>query len=292
MKRKKAILSFDDDDLAGDDFAGPASSKITRSETRDSPERATLPPARADSPECKVSAETSEKKSKEYAWMDSDDESDHDGSAGNAINDDENASLHPLDDELLEDIRMDEKVSDIRSIETFPEFVRLTPALKRAIPAMGAEQLTALCETAVRVRHFDADLFAEVFRRLCVKIRANELDIEQVTAVATALVDLNAYDMGVFKAAAAFLMQQMQINALSKDHRLHWLKLLASSGHQGDEALVAMLRSSPLPGAEAQEAKRLVCYEWMGSGFCPRGNRCTFAHSKERGGQSFRPGSR
>eukprot|EP00930_Biecheleria_cincta_P004308 TRINITY_DN105218_c0_g1_i1.p1 TRINITY_DN105218_c0_g1~~TRINITY_DN105218_c0_g1_i1.p1 ORF type:complete len:289 (-),score=41.94 TRINITY_DN105218_c0_g1_i1:91-957(-) len=288
MKRKKAILSFDDDDLAGDDFAGSTKPKVTRSETHDSPDQATPAPALDDSPQLKVSAETSDKKSKEYAWMDSEDESDRDGS--NAGDAEDKASLHPLDDELLEDVRVDEKIQDIGSIETFPEFVRLTPALTRAVPSMSAEQLTALCETAVRIRHFDRDLFTEVYRSLCVKIRTAELDIGQVTVVATALVDLNAYDAGVFKAAAAFLMQQ--INALSKEQRLHWLKLLASSGHQGDDALVAMLRSSPLPGADIPQAQRLVCYEWMGSGFCPRGNRCTFAHSKDRGGQSFRPGSR
>lgn len=287
MKRKKAILSFDDDDLAGDDFAASTKPKVTRSKTHDSPDQPSSAP-RVDSPQCKVSADTSDKKSKEYAWMDSDDESDRDGS--NAEKPDDNASLHPLDDELLEDVRVDDKIQDIRSIETFPEFVRLTPALTRAVPGMSAEQLTALCETAVRIRHFDGDLFAEVFRSLCVKIRTGELDTGQVTVVATALVDLNAYDLGVFKAATAFLMQQ--IHTLSKEQRLHWMKLLASSGHRGDEALVAMLRSAPLPGEEVEEAKRLICYEWMGSGFCPRGNRCTFAHSKDRGGQSFRPGSR
>jgi len=273
MKRKQVMLSFDDDELAG-----AATTKATRSISQNLSQQQDSAPSFADDSRCNDGGPSADHKSKrEYAWMDSEDESNSDGSGAGHSEDDRQPVV--------------ELPASIGSVETFGEFVRLTPALKSAVPDLAPAELTALCETAARLRHFDADLFSDVFKQLSVRIKARELDTNQVTAVATALVELNAYDAGVFRASAALMVQY--VPAMPEDERLHWLKLLAATSHQGDATFIAVLKSTPLPsdaGPEGDAPQSRVCYEWMGSGFCPRGNRCQFAHTKERVGSSRRKG--
>merc|ERR1712217_279198 len=97
---------------------------------------------------------------------------------------------------------------------------------------MPAKELTALCETAARLKYLDNDLFSEAYKQIANRIRAGEFDSAQITSVATAMVDLNAYDAAVFSAAARFMVTR--VNTLSKEQRLHWVKLIQSSGHKGD----------------------------------------------------------
>eukprot|EP00931_Biecheleriopsis_adriatica_P082354 TRINITY_DN55784_c0_g1_i1.p1 TRINITY_DN55784_c0_g1~~TRINITY_DN55784_c0_g1_i1.p1 ORF type:complete len:272 (+),score=43.16 TRINITY_DN55784_c0_g1_i1:54-869(+) len=270
MKRKRPILSCESE--SGDeDSPGPLIAKRQHRISKDVPEEREAP---KDTPSEKPAPDSPVRESKrEFAWMDSGDESNADEGDGGG-SDDEKASSHHSPVVALPE--------SVRQVETFSEFLRVTPALKKIVPSMPADELTALCETASRLKHFDGDLFAEAFKQISVRIKAGEFDIPSITAVATALVDLNACDASVFRAATDVLIRR--VHELPKDQRLHWLKLLASSGHAPDQvirnaALISALKA-PLPEDNAPAVR--YCYEWVGQGFCPRGTRCTYAHPERK----------
>eukprot|EP00434_Breviolum_minutum_P009748 symbB.v1.2.008581.t1/scaffold523.1/size192511/3 len=78
--------------------------------------------------------------------------------------------------------------ASMRDIQTFSEFLRLSPAIQEASMKMSADELTALCETAARLKFFDGELFEAVFVHIRCRIRWGQFDIHQVTAVAQHLV--------------------------------------------------------------------------------------------------------
>ena len=123
--------------------------------------------------------------------------------------------------------------ASMRDIQTFSEFLRLSPAIQEASMKMSADELTALCETAARLKFFDGELFEAVFVHIRCRIRWGQFDIHQVTAVAQHLVDLNATDREVFRDMTQWL--QHRIASMSKAQRLQWLKLLAAAGIRNDE---------------------------------------------------------
>lgn len=61
--------------------------------------------------------------------------------------------------------------ASMRDIQTFSEFLRLSPAIQEASMKMSADELTALCETAARLKFFDGELFEAVFVHIRCRIR-------------------------------------------------------------------------------------------------------------------------
>lgn len=167
--------------------------------------------------------------------------------------------------------------SSIREVKTFSEFLRLGPVLKTAAPNLSVDELVGLCETAARLKFFDGDLFDEVFVHLKRSIQSRKLSIQQITSVASSLVDLNAYNASIFAAAAKELTPL--IKGMSKEQRLQWIKLLSSAGHRDDESFEMALRTAPLPGGDDAAAADgfMLCWEFMRGG-CPRGNSCRWTH--------------
>ncbi|CAE7428015.1 Gamt, partial [Symbiodinium pilosum] len=141
--------------------------------------------------------------------------------------------------------------ASMRDIQTFSEFLRLSPAIQEASMKMSAEELTALCETAARLKFFDGELFEAVFVHIRCRIRWGQFDLHQVTAVAQHLVDLNAIDQDVFRDVTQWLLPR--VGSMSKAMRLQWLKLMAAIGQktdrsEEDEDFEDKLRTHPLPG--------------------------------------------
>eukprot|EP00927_Polykrikos_kofoidii_P072313 TRINITY_DN68446_c0_g1_i1.p1 TRINITY_DN68446_c0_g1~~TRINITY_DN68446_c0_g1_i1.p1 ORF type:complete len:324 (+),score=54.43 TRINITY_DN68446_c0_g1_i1:81-1052(+) len=218
-----------------------------------------------------------------YAWMDSDDES-CDVAGGSRGGSDDVASPATSSGGSASPRRQGPLLpASLGDVETFGEFVRVTPAIMRAAATLPAAELAALCQTAARLKYFDTDLFGEVFKHVEARLRSAEFDILQVTAVVAALVELNAYNAGVFSAAATSLLPR--ISDLSKAQRLQWIKLFAAVGHTGDEAFAEALRFAPLPGGEdgGLDDEFFLCWEWVRGGFCPRGKRCRWAHPPRKG---------
>eukprot|EP00931_Biecheleriopsis_adriatica_P121042 TRINITY_DN96120_c0_g1_i1.p1 TRINITY_DN96120_c0_g1~~TRINITY_DN96120_c0_g1_i1.p1 ORF type:complete len:287 (-),score=59.02 TRINITY_DN96120_c0_g1_i1:30-890(-) len=170
--------------------------------------------------------------------------------------------------------------ASMRDIETFSEFLRLSPAIQDAAMKFSADELTALCETAARLKFFDGELFEGVFVHLRCRIRWGQFDIHQVTSVCAALVDLNATDPEVFRDVTQWLLPR--VGTMSKAMRLQWLKLMAAVGHRHDEDedFEIALRTTPLPGGIDVSASDdfMVCWDFVRTGGCPRGADCRWKH--------------
>lgn len=170
--------------------------------------------------------------------------------------------------------------ASMRDIQTFSEFLRLSPAIQEASMKMSADELTALCETAARLKFFDGELFEAVFVHIRCRIRWGQFDVHQVTAVAQHLVDLNATDPEVFRDMTQWL--QHRVSTMSKAQRLQWLKLLAAAGNRNDEDedFEEKLRTQPLPGGVdiSSSDDFMVCWDFVRTGSCPRGPSCRWNH--------------
>ncbi|CAK0860846.1 unnamed protein product [Prorocentrum cordatum] len=169
-----------------------------------------------------------------------------------------------------------------RKVGSLSAFLRLGPAIRRAAPHLPPAELVALCETAARLRFYDAELFEHAFVFLVAHVRARRLSAEQITSVAASLVELNACNAGVFSAAAAALLPE--VGKLPKQMRLQWLKLLAAAGHEGrDDAFELALRTAPLPGGVDPGASDdfSLCWDFVRGG-CPRGSSCRWKHPPKR----------
>lgn len=172
------------------------------------------------------------------------------------------------------------ELPSLRDIASFSEFLRLSPLILLRAPELPVHELAALCETAARLKFFDKELFEPIFDILIAKI--GQLSVEQITAVAVSIIDLNAYSPPVFSAAASALAPV--VGKLSNPQRLQWLKLLAAAGHCDEEFEVA-LRTTPLPGGQDVNAHDdfMICWDLVRNGHCPRGATCRWAHpAKER----------
>lgn len=181
--------------------------------------------------------------------------------------------------------------ADVREVQTLSEFLRIIPALKRLVISMSADQIVATCQVAARLKMFDGELFDALYVQVSMKLRESivssacslcegqgQFDVEQVTSIASALLELNAYNAEVFSGAAAFLTPL--VGQMSKALRLQWLKLLASAKHSADEAFEVALRTTDLPGGEAATADDfMICWDFR-TGHCPRGSACRWGHSK------------
>ena len=88
------------------------------------------------SPEREESAEGE----KVFAWMDVGDEGDSGGSPDVRAADEEHLPPPP---------------ASIAEVETFCQLLRLAPSFMERAGEMGATELTALCETAARLKYFD-----------------------------------------------------------------------------------------------------------------------------------------
>lgn len=233
------------------------------------------------SPSVPLRTSIEEKASKPYAWMDSDDEENDEGHGSSAGSPKAAARSNASGSAAEEEEDVDKPPPTAAALEalTFPELLSSSRHLRRCAPQLGSEELTALCQSAARLRFFDGELFQALKDRIRAALRNGELDVGQMTAVATALLELNAYDPAVFGAAAAALLPQ--IKNLSKGQRLEWIRLLAAAGHKGDDAFQEELRMAPLPMGEATD-QFFLCWEFVNSGgFCPRGAACRWSHPKK-----------
>lgn len=171
-----------------------------------------------------------------------------------------------------------EPLRQLEEVQTFSEFVRLAPSLRQGVGDMTVDHIVTLCKAASRVRYFDSELFAEVFKHLIPRIKAAELGPAHITDIVQCLTDLNACDVAVVAAAAAMLTPR--VADLDKAQRLRWLNLLADVKSPHCEVFVAALRSAPVPedlSPVASASGRIACRHFA-RGFCAMGKTCTFSH--------------
>mmetsp|Transcript_33929 Transcript_33929/g.104337 ORF Transcript_33929/g.104337 Transcript_33929/m.104337 type:complete len:182 (-) Transcript_33929:340-885(-) len=144
---------------------------------------------------------------------------------------------------------------------------------------MDFSDLVSLCLTASRVRYFDADFVQEMWRAFRKRIQDGAFTIEQLTDIISAFRELNAYDAGLFHAAAQAAAPQ--IPNMSREQRLLWIELYDAVSHQGDGAFMARMRT--MPGLEREQPKdvgsdgRIPCRHFI-KGYCWLGKSCSFSH--------------
>lgn len=286
MKRRKPRLSFDSDGSDVSETAAPPPCKrplgarpsVAKQGADDSPSSCLAEEAVF----ALLTRKPKRPEKKAYAWMDSGDE--HDSAAetesarrGSSASSDE-GSMQPTTPKSG-----GAEPTKIVDIQTFSEFLRAGPELKRRCSTMPVAELVALCETAVRLRFYDPDLFGDVCVQLCVRLRAGALTVLQTTDAVASLAELNSFDTRVLRAAGAFLSKR--ITEMTKAQRLLWLKLLAAAGPDAqDEAFTEALRMAPLPMGEASAADDdfFLCWEFVRGGHCPRGAKCRWVHPEKK----------
>eukprot|EP00746_Dinoflagellata_sp_MGD_P148618 gnl/MRDRNA2_/MRDRNA2_80810_c0_seq1.p1 gnl/MRDRNA2_/MRDRNA2_80810_c0~~gnl/MRDRNA2_/MRDRNA2_80810_c0_seq1.p1 ORF type:complete len:283 (-),score=61.54 gnl/MRDRNA2_/MRDRNA2_80810_c0_seq1:35-883(-) len=266
MKRRhqKALRSFSDEESSE---AAPAKRHVALESKKDSASAAQV---RSDS------AVKVPNKEKEFAWMDSEDESD---AQHTELKADTENKKEESDSESFSPCPA--PPNSISEITTLAGFLRASKSIRKAVPSMSTDELVLLCETASRLKYYDGDLFAEVYSQLKIRIDSKMLTAAQVTAVASALLDLNAYNVDVFTSACEFLMPQ--ISGLGKENRLKWVDMLTAAKHKGAHAFMEALRTAPLAPGEETIGNGLpfeICWDYANGGFCKRGTSCPWKHDK------------
>jgi len=214
-------------------------------------------------------------KGKAFAWMDSEDESEGADDKAPSVR-----ASPQKDSDKESDQDETFAYKSIEQVQTFSEFVRVTPHLMRVAGEMTAAQLMELVRTAHRVKYFDPALFEQVFASLLKRFPAGDCDAEQGTAILEGLKELNAYNEPVFTAACSAF--ETRITSLNKEQRLRWISVLEATGHRVLPTFAALLRGAPVAEdtpVMMSSSGRLPCRHFF-RGFCSMGRNCTFAHEE------------
>mmetsp|Transcript_87896 Transcript_87896/g.223730 ORF Transcript_87896/g.223730 Transcript_87896/m.223730 type:complete len:360 (-) Transcript_87896:17-1096(-) len=131
----------------------------------------------------------------------------------------------------------------LSEVTTFSDFVRHCPQLVKSLPSAPATDVVLLCRNMAQAKYFDGDLMAQVWRCLRAQIPLGQLMISDLSAVVSALKELNAYDQGVFRAAAMFLTPQVRM--MSQEQRKYWIEIYREVKHQGDLEFAQALARNP-----------------------------------------------
>jgi len=162
----------------------------------------------------------------------------------------------------------------IEKVETLSEMARLAPALDRRL-RKGEVRPRELCEVAnalARSKYFDPSLFESLAKELRVVFERRKLGTEETLEAVCALAELNAYDIGMFKAACAVLQPDVVRLPDAKRQRLE--SALKRVKHDpGDEFTHAMKTRGR---ADTREACPMF---WRGQ--CKWGPRCKLSHDSD-----------
>merc|ERR1712060_510823 len=126
---------------------------------------------------------------------------------------------------------------------SFSDFVRHSERLVRQVGSAPAPDVVLLCRNLAQVKYFDGELMREVWRAVKAQIAAASLTLAALTEVIGALRELNAYDEGVFRAAAASVMSQVVL--MSQEQRKFWAEAYRDARHCGDDDFLRVLTMGP-----------------------------------------------
>jgi len=148
-------------------------------------------------------------------------------------------------------------LATVAEVTTFSDFVRHCDRLVKLAGTSSAPDLVQLCRNMAQAKYYDGDLVAEVARHLRTQIAAGQHGVEELTDIIMALRELNAYDQGVFHAAAAALLPQAFL--LSLEARKFWKETYRDLKHQGDDEFIAALSNSAgAPEADAVSSRSVL----------------------------------
>lgn len=194
------------------------------------------------------------RKEKAFAWMDSEDECSAEASSPSR-------QAGDSDDQREEQETEPKSVAQVR---TLSQMVRMAPQLQRRARSLPLRELADICLAAARVRFYDPSVFGSVtaaaLRHLLGK-RACEPS--EVVDVVVGLADMNAYDRGLFEAAAQALAYHG--GELNSELRARLLKALRDTKHESAVPAIKVLAQK-----EAEARYERHCAEvaacWQKSG--------------------------
>lgn len=107
------------------------------------------------------------------------------------------------------------------------------------------EDVVLLCQNMANVKYFNGDLMSKVWRTLRRRIPSGQYELANISNIIRSLSQLNAYDQGVFHAAAAAVLPKIII--MSREQRRMWREAYQCFDHKGDEEFMKFLVEGP-PG--------------------------------------------
>lgn len=154
----------------------------------------------------------------------------------------------------------------LSEVVSFSDFVRHCDRLIKLGATAPAPDLALLCKNMAQAKYFDGDLMSEVWRNLRTQIPSRQHTLADITDIIASLRDLNAYDEGVFKVAAAVVMPQVPV--MTQEQRKFWLDTYRELKHQGDDEFARVLAKGPCedaaafdpaPGGKAARIRQVLC---------------------------------
>lgn len=116
------------------------------------------------------------------------------------------------------------------------------------------------------IRESESPDAPQVWRAIRAQISLGQMAMSSLVEVVTALRDLNAYDAGVLRAAAAALTPQVCL--MSREQRQFWTDVFQEFKHDGDEEFLRALARGPEelslppppePGGKAARVRQVLC---------------------------------
>lgn len=208
--------------------------------------------SRSPSPK-EESGEKESKPKKEFAWMDSDGESD-----ASKKSDKSASSSKPV---------------PMSKVQSLGEMARLAPDLKHRLRRgdVRPRELVEAAGALSRSKFFDADIFELLHPELERACRKGRLGKEEMHSALCDLAELNAYDKQLFEAACAALARDVERLSEAERHSLE--AALKRVRHDPGQNFIASLRSTKAPG----DRPKRVCQAFF-RGQCRSGTTCTFSH--------------
>lgn len=214
------------------------------------------------------------KEKKEFAWMDSGDESD--GSVGakseaSAKSSSSSSSAKPV---------------PLDRIETLGQMARQAPALERRLKR-GEVRKYELVEAAAalaRSKFFDPGLFGPLTSELSRCFKRGSLGTKDVLTAICSLAELNAYDAPMFEVACDCLRDELGRLADADLKRLE--SALKQVNHNPGESFSKKLRGTRQGGGSGREACPMF---WRGQ--CKWGPKCKLSHDQEDFEETAKEGS-
>mmetsp|Transcript_107466 Transcript_107466/g.302414 ORF Transcript_107466/g.302414 Transcript_107466/m.302414 type:complete len:332 (+) Transcript_107466:57-1052(+) len=207
-------------------------------------------------------------RSKEFAWMDSDDENGQERDGEKADDAEEDG-----DDE---DVEVTPESLD--AVQSFGRMMLVAPSLLRRLrdAQAGPADIAAACRALKRTKFFDADILGDLSSELKRLLDGEKLDVVQTNDAIQCLAALNAYDRPLFSAVARAFKSKTGV--MDPGMRNSWVEVFKVFGHDSDEDFIQLLEVPPVPPVHPSYRKVRCRHLNLSRGTCALDGACTFSH--------------
>mmetsp|Transcript_84342 Transcript_84342/g.243842 ORF Transcript_84342/g.243842 Transcript_84342/m.243842 type:complete len:314 (-) Transcript_84342:118-1059(-) len=209
------------------------------------------------------------KKTKEFAWMDSEDEDVSDGGEGDEERRDDKDAPSENEEEVSVDV--------LDKVHSFGRMMLLAPSVRGKLRGGSLEppEIAATCRALGRVKFFDRELLDDLYIACQRLLAEGKLGPSETGDAVACMAVLNAYDADTFTAIARSYM--MRTGELDAQSRADWGEAFKLFGHKSDSAFLQLLEVPPVPILHPSY-KRVRCWHFS-RGSCTLGEAaCTYSH--------------